>query len=562
MAGGLLQLVAYGAQDMYLTNDPQITFFKVVYRRGTAFSIQPFEKTFNDNPTFGQKASVKLYRLGDLASKMYLRVVINRVPGIPGVKFAWIRRLGHALIKHVEIKIGGSVIDKHYGTWLDIWYELARKGQHDRGYSEMIGDVDYMTDYNDKSKPEFTLYIPLQFWFNRHYGLALPLIAIQYHEIYINLEFEEREKLIVRCDDFTDFSEVRMLDVGLVTDYIYLDLEERIRFAMIGHEYLIEQAQYYGEEPLEVSTKRLLLDFNHPTKEIIWAMRNGNYTQGNEFLCYSNKEDWTPEILKCSKRVLQQSSILLKGPTYTIDSSGNKILETPGDPPPNYGIWEEFEPGVENQLSSNGSLLVTNMSETQSLWVNVGSLLIGDYSITDKIIAEIIVDISNIITFTVASGMLSRDISFPKSMITDTRINPDPYICVYQFSNYGLFITGEFNPLAYAELEYNGQNRVEKRNSKFFGELQPYIHHSNTPADGINLYSFAVEPEKHQPTGTSNFSKIENIILSLWFEDCSNKKGKLPDLNFINADNRLYVFAFNYNIYRIISGVTGLAYNG
>lgn len=532
MAGGLLQLIAYGAEDMYLTNDPQITFFKVAYRRATNFSIQAFEKTFNDNPDFGSRGSVKLYRLGDLATKMYLRVIINKIPGKPGVKFAWVRRLGHAMLKSIEVKIGGMTIDKHYGTWLDIWYELARCGKHDRGYKVLIGDVDILTDYNDKEKPEYVMYIPLQFWFNRFYGLALPLIAIQYHEIYINVEFEEKEKLIVRSEEFFDYKDVKILEVGLVTNYIYLDMEERQRFAMVGHEYLIEQLQYYEDESLETNYKRLFLNFNYPTKELIWAAKNGKYTKGDKFLCYSNKKNWRKAVLKCSKQVLRDSIILLK----------------PDEHPPNYGIWEEFNPGVIKYQSYNGNLTVTNKSK-MSLWINIGSLMIGEYSITDKIIANINANDSKTIIIKVIDGMLSKDISVPLSQITDTRCNPGQGVYVYQFSNYGAYITGEKNPLKYAKLEYNDQDRVEKRNGRFFGDLQPYISHSNTPVEGINLYSFSLDPEKHQPMGSSNLSTIENIFLSLWFDD-----------DIINIDSRLYIYAYSYNVYRIISGVTGLAY--
>lgn len=562
MAGGLLQLMAYGAQDIYLTNDPQITFFKVVYRRHTNFSLQTFEKTFNDSPNFGSRGKTKLYRLGDLATKMHLRVVLNKIQGMPETRFAWVRRVGHAMIRQIEIEIGGSVIDRHYGTWLDIWYELARQGDHDNGYAKSIGDTDELTRFNDSTKPQYTLYIPLQFWFNRHYGLALPLIGIQYHEIWLNVDFEPKEKLIIRCEPFS-FEEVKILEVGLVTDYVYLDMDERRRFATVSHEYLMEQTQYYGDESLEESPKRLILDFNHPTKEIIWAMRNGNYTTGKNFLCYSNQEDWTDSILECSRVILMQSMVILPGPIYEINDYGVRILVKKGDPPPPYGLWEPFEPGVVNMLSSNGNFEVTNESTENTLWININSLAIGDYSITDKISAVILLTVDNqIIIKEMKSGILDRDISFPVDEITDTRNSRTADVCVYQFTNYGLFITGRWNPLAYAMLEYNGQNRVEKRNGRFFGDLQPYMHHSNTPKDGINLYSFAIEPEKLQPTGTSNLSKIENIILTLWFDDTSNPNGLLPPLNLFNLDNRLFVFAFSYNIARVTSGLFGLSYNG
>src|SRR3989304_6826018 len=198
MAGVLMQLVAYGAQDVYLTGNPQITFFKVVYRRHTNFSMECIEHSLNGNPDFGRRSSVCITRNGDLITKIYLFIRLGAVNPSPGSKFAWVRRVGHALIHSVEVEIGGSRIDKQYGVWLDIWWELARHaGDGERGFLKMIGDVPELIEYNDQDKPEYLLYVPLKFWFNRHVGLALPLIALQYHEVRFHFEFTNLERLIV-----------------------------------------------------------------------------------------------------------------------------------------------------------------------------------------------------------------------------------------------------------------------------------------------------------------------------------------------------------------------------
>lgn len=192
MGGGLMQLVAYGAQDVYLTGNPQITFFKVVYRRHTNFSMETVEHTLNGNPDFGRQSHVTILRNGDLATRIYLKIRLNSVrldlsnsTSDERLSVAWVRRLGHSLLRHVEVEIGGSRIDKQYGTWLDIWYELTHEDNQDRGYREMIGDVDELTRLHPVSAtsteviPEYTLYVPMQFWFNRNTGLALPLIALK-----------------------------------------------------------------------------------------------------------------------------------------------------------------------------------------------------------------------------------------------------------------------------------------------------------------------------------------------------------------------------------------------
>jgi hypothetical protein len=181
MTGGLLQIVAYGPQDMYLTHNPQITFFKTVYRRHTNFSIQQF-KLGLESALFGYHSHYEIHRLGDLVGDVYL--VINLPSFTPsGGKFAWTKRLGHAIIKNIQIEIGGAIIDKQTGVWLDIWYELARNPYNEKGYLSNIGDVPIMTTLDENTKPEYMLYIPLKFWFNTIIGLSLPLISIQYHRI-------------------------------------------------------------------------------------------------------------------------------------------------------------------------------------------------------------------------------------------------------------------------------------------------------------------------------------------------------------------------------------------
>ena len=498
MAGGLLQIIAYGAQDMYLTNNPQITFFKTTYRRHTNFSIQTFEHDLLDNPNFGTKNTIIIPRVGDLISKMYLRVVVDKVIPRENEKFAWVRRLGHALINSVQISIGGATIDKQYGSWLDIWYELVSKNKDDQlGLRKMLGDTERMTAYNQKPKPEYTIFVPLKFWFNRHWGLALPMIGIQYHRISLHFHFANRINLIVTNNEFSDANtRINMLDASVLVDYVYLDTPERRRFGKNGHEYLIEQIQFDGEEGVIDPVKRLQLKFNHPVKELIWFMKNGNYTSGKEFLCYSHEDDWTAEILKCAKQIIIDSATLRRGPVYEVDAYGNRMLIMPGEDPPQDGEWEEFEPQTTG-TTANGKISVVNGSQDNSLWVNTDSLIINGYSLTDLISADIEVftdgldpdnDIYRVIN--VSTTLTARDFSIPASKFTDTRLASDNVI-VRQFTNYGVWIDGSVNPIAYSLLEQNDQERFERRDGDFFNYLQTEMHHSHTPRDGINVYSFA-----------------------------------------------------------------------
>jgi hypothetical protein len=538
MTGGLMQLVAYGAQDVYLTGNPQITFFKVVYRRHTNFSIETIEQPFIGNIKFGNTVRAKITKSGDLATRMFLRLTVNKIDP-EGSNFAWIRRLGHALLSKVEVQLGGTIMDRQYGTWIDIWYELARHGDHERGYNIMIGDVSPMTDYNSDVKSEYTVYVPLQFWFNRYVGLAVPLIALQYVEMFINVEFSENFLLGVYDCNF-DTDKISIKDTNLLVDYIYLDTEERRRFAQVGHEYLIEQLQWNGTELAQHDIQRYQLDFNHPTKELFWVMKNGNYITGKEFLYYSNEDEWS--LIDASRTIVEKSIAIGEDPTDITD-----------------GTWVEVP---ANTVQTVGTFNVTNDSMSD-VYINPESVKIGDYGITDKIKADIFIDDSEDISIeNIETELTIRDISIPVALMDDTRFNVcDPK--VYQFNNYGILIDGTVNPVQYALLQLNGHDRFDRREGAYFNYVQPQQHHENTPRDGVNVYSFALYPEEHQPSGTSNLSRIDRSDLTIWFHDPTNITVlgiSLPSLNLINPDNRVFIYGLNYNILRIIAGLAGLAY--
>jgi len=258
-----MQLVAYGAQDIYLTGNPQITFFKVVYRRHTNFSMESIEQTFNGTADFGRKVTVNVSRNGDLVHKCWLRATLPT----PASGDSYISEVGHYLIKSVEVEIGGQKIDKHYGHWLSIWSDLTTPAGKQSAYNNNMVGASNSNIVN----------VPLQFWFCRHAGLALPLIALQYHEVKFNVEFESLSTLLAVSSNGTTGS---MSDVSMYVDYIYLDTEERRRFAQISHEYLIEQLQFTGDETVSTNS-RIKLNFNHPVKELIWVLVDNNDSLNN-----------------------------------------------------------------------------------------------------------------------------------------------------------------------------------------------------------------------------------------------------------------------------------------
>jgi len=282
MAGGLMQLVAYGAQDVYLTGKPQITFFKVVYRRHTNFAMESIEQTFNGTVDFNRKVTTTISRNGDLIHKMYLQV---ELPALTGGTQAWVKNVGHTLIKEVEVEIGGMRIDRHYGQWLHIWSELTLQPGTEATYNKMTGNTSALTE-QDTDIPATTLYVPLQFWFCRNAGLALPLIALQYHEVKVNIEFRTFSELVITSVGTT--TPASLTAATLFVDYVFLDTEERVQFAQIAHEYLIEQLQFTGAEAFSSTNIRQKLNFNHPVKEIVWVCQLDANLTAKAFSDFSN----------------------------------------------------------------------------------------------------------------------------------------------------------------------------------------------------------------------------------------------------------------------------------
>ena len=273
-------------------------------------------------------------------------------------------------------------------------------------------------------------------------------------------------------------------------------------------------------------------------------MKNGNYITNKQFLCYTHVDDWTETIQLCAENIIENSILLLE----------------PAEPPPSDGIWEDFLAGTEN-TTINGKISVKNDHDTDTLWVNTSSLLIDTYNITDRISGNIHVKSDgNISISNITSTLTVWDISAPVNLMTDTRIANDD-INVNQFSNYGILIDGSLNPIQFSKLEFNRLDRFDKRDGNFFNYLQPEMHHSNTPADGINMYSFSISPEIHQPTGNANFSKIENIILNLWIGYPFTRSIR-PNVGLINADDIVFIFAPCYNVLRVSDGLAGISYNG
>lgn len=401
--GGLMQLVAYGAQDIYLTGSPQITFWKTIFRRHTNFAIEPIEQTFNGTVGWGKKVTTTISRNGDLVTDVFLEITLKKT----GDTFY----PAEALIKEVELEIGGQRIDKHYADWFRVYDSLFRKDDDRDQYRRMTDFVDGEAVGTVKR-----FYLPLIFFFNSSPGLALPIIALAYHEV----------KLIVQLASEVDGVSTADADLSVTcfADYVYLDAEERKRFAQVSHEYLIHQLQFTGDETAAVtatnSSQNVKLTFNHPCKYLAWVV---------------------------------------KGPKH------------------------------------------------------------GQY--TGKSTA----DLPNLNTYAEA-----------------------------------------FAPVRTAKLQLNGHDRQVERKGSYFNLVTPYqTLRARVPA-GIYLYSFALKPDEHQPSGSCNFSRIDQATLSLSYKQATAAtlaNVTSEDVTTTAAQNlsALKVFAQNYNVFRVMSGMGGLAYS-
>jgi len=576
MGGGLMQLVAYGAQDVYLTGNPQITFWKVTYRRYTNFAIESIEQTFNGQADFGRRVQCTISRNGDLAYRTYLQVTlpeINQLMGLgnfssgsTGVYARWLDFPGEQIIAQVEVEIGGQRIDRQYGDWMHIWNQLTMTSEQQRAYFKMIGNTTQLTFITDPSfsdvdgpcdsqaprqvcaprnaLPETTLYVPLQFWFCTNPGLALPLIALQYHEVKINLDIRPIDECLwavttLNCSSGPPFDSSSQYAVGrpvpatiaynqslvaasLYVDYVFLDTDERRRMAQNPHEYLITQLQFTGDESVGSSSNKIKLNFNHPVKELIWVV------QSDQNVDY------------CS--------------SLTCDALLFKVL---GAQPFNYTDAIDALPNAVHAFGGP-----TAMAQDKNSFIDARGLF-QDGGALDYIPADLNADFTGYWhgpsnpynEVNLGGGAVPAPIGAPADFIAAQGSHMDGS----GVSDAGTFVLTETsldmhcwgqNPVVTAKLQLNGQDRFSEREGTYFSWVQPYQAHTRCPDEGINVYSFALRPEEHQPSGTCNFSRIDNATLQLVLSNATVEGTKTA---------KVRVYATNYNVLRIMSGMGGLS---
>lgn len=589
MAGALLQIVAYGTQDTYLTGNPQITYWKVTYRRYTNFAIESIEQTFNGQADFGRRVQCTVSRNGDLMYRTYVQVTlpeINQMMGIAsfaagtgsGVYARWLDYPGEQLIAQIDVEIGGQRIDRQYGDWMHIWNQLTMTAEQQRGYFKMIGNTTQLTFITDPSfsevdgpcdsiaprqvcaprnaLPETTLYIPLQFWFCTNPGLALPLIALQYHEVKFNLDIRPIDECLWAVTTLScNTNEVSratggqaylanqyapgrpvpaaiaynqsLVAASMYIDYVFLDTDERRRFAQNPHEYLITQLQFTGDESVGSSSNKIKLNFNHPVKALYWVV------QPDQNVDY------------CSSLVC--------------DSLLFKVL---GAQPFNYTDAIDALPNAIHAFGGPAALAADSRAyiDAQGLFNDAGAL---DYELPSGFTGYWHGPndsysqpnfgggaVPGLSTAGVTDPALLAQIAALQRSHNDNSTVSDAGTFVLTESSLDMHCWGQ-NPVVTAKLQLNGQDRFSEREGSYFSWVQPYQSHTRAPDEGINVYSFSLRAEEHQPSGTCNFSRIDNATLQLVLSNATVEGTKTA---------KVRVYAVNYNVLRIMSGMGGLAY--
>jgi hypothetical protein len=653
MPGALMQLVAYGAQDVYLTGNPQMTFWKAVYKRHTNFSMESIEQVFNSQGDFGRYMQCVVGRNGDLIHSTYLVVTLpeinccwttppccpdpshnaqcfsDRLAWVLGPRgkdanwARWIDYPGENLIEYAEVNIGGTVIDKQYGEWMHIWNQLTLSDEKKKGYHKMIGhttELTYLTmgqaPANSKCScckrlcdgctgpcntcafrcnlPETTLYIPLLFWFCRNPGLALPLIALQYHQVKINIQLRDLNCLLWAVDSLSDggdptlnmdgsWNDVflpkacgtsmqamagasvtvpagtghtkhtwnlsgatlsrshsdgaytkHLVTCSLFIDYIFLDRDERRYMAQNPHQYLIEQVQFNDTVSTTLSENTLELNFNHPCKEIFLTTQQEYFRD-----CCKQFEACDPLYKALGIQPFNYTDCLdamtrayhaFHGPDD--GAAGNLSIFDIGS----HYAWcalDELATSfgthiIREGLFRNPGAMFDHGAHAGHEWDEAG-YADGWRNDTSK----------------------NRQ-SFAPLSATHNSLVSDTGAITLAKTAFNLHCWGK-NPVHRMVLQLNGQDRFSERRGKWFGLVQPFKYHTNLPDAGINIYSFALKPEDHNPSGTLNFSRIDNANLRITLS------------NFMFHDHNqnisIKIYATNYNILRIMSGMGGLAYS-
>lgn len=434
------------------------------------------------------------------------------------MNFAWVDFLGQQIINRVEIEIGGKVIDYTDAVRININHQLTNKIFHTETYDKIIGNIPELTTYDSNIKPSHIIYVPLDFWFTKYSGLSIPLIYLRFHDVKINVKLND----LINCCYYESLNansiieELIQLDsVSLITNYIYLDTDERKKFAQLNHEYLIDQTQIANYTNIQTEKLNVELPFFNPIKQLFWVVRDLNNIQRLKYFEYSTSyyvdiyeylNVTNPELLDIN---LLQTRTLIK--IKTVDYNLKKNLNK-GD-----------KINIINSIYYNGTYTVINI-DYEHVYIQFDYFMKEDYKYNYDVFTN------NGITTYIKSSNYSG--------------NSQAYIIKIN----------ESNPVNLSTLELNGIQRFYKVNGIYTNFVQPYQHNSKAPNYGLNTYSFALMPEEYQPSGFCNFNKLDLKTMTIEFNSSYINKEMDKSLDIL-------IYAHNYNILRFAYGKAGIILN-
>ena len=487
MVSGAIQLAAYSEQDVYLTSKPEITFFNAKYSRYTNFSTESIPQYFNLTPNFGQRVTSILSKNGHMIGSIFLNVVLPAIPstfnGVP-VYVAWSRKIGLALINTAEFEIGGRIIDRQYGDWMNIWFELTRY----RDVYKMIGDVPEIYEFT-AGKPSYSINVPLLFSFCRNF-LPLPIVGMYHSDIKVHIQF------------------------NTLTDCL-----------LYGPTY-------------SVQVDKNIVNYNF-----------GEYisqTQANStiYMKYMSFDPITQNL------------------NYLKINNGTSLVTTSGLNSSLTGINTKYSTnivGTETAYISKSSTL----SFLQNLTIGSACLYVDYYYLGDdealkfsrvntEILFEYLQSDTERILYNAANSINLGFIHPTKELFF--RAQPQ-YLTLgglKDFFNYtdGVLPTSK-SLILQGGLLLNGKDRISMRPINYFELLEVLRNHNRSPSPGVMVFSFAFAPEKYQPSGACNFSRIDDITLQLVLS--RNVSYENPAL--------LRVYGMSYNVLKIENGRTRVVFD-
>jgi hypothetical protein len=463
MGSGIIQLVSYGYQDMFFVNNPTITFFKVIYKRHTNFAIESIPQFFNTKGDFGARVTSTIAKIGDLIGKIYL--VVNLPPigrftdivneaGIGNSNIsccAWTQNIGYQLIKQIDLEIGGIIIDRHYSDWFNIYHEISTPISKKSGLNKMIGNVAELVELT-YSKQGYLLNVPLIFWFNRYPNLALPLVASYNTDIKINIEFNSLDEcLIIGPSHYIVISEdICLFEKGEILFQIVNNITNYFKF--ICFDPLLKRVYYIKVTPESIITTNLIKSQINSSYYVTPESSNSIEK------LYFNKIKYFPQIIN-----------LALGTSYLLVDY----------------VFLDFDERIRFAKNTHEYLVDVLTFDNDKILYHTNNKIKINYSLPCK---EII------------------------------------FRCVYNYLNSG-YIKDKFNYttnivknndiISSVLLLMNGQERFSRQSNDYFSLIQPFLYHTATPPLGVYIYSFSINPEEFQPSGYSNFSKIDDIEINL-----------------------------------------------